>query len=166
MKLISFFISVIVFLSGTFPVLFDGKVYINPYGDEVHICEYYYFPETKVFSERETFSKYGGNGCMVYEPPEEYNSEYFENKSLVCFSVMETQDFRVWIKSITEDGDTLNVEYCVIKDTKLHAQLYTVYSCEIFIEVSKNIKNINLISSEKTIPFDVEKLPFEHPERF
>lgn len=167
LKFVSAFMSVIVFLSGTFPALFDGKQYINPYGDEVHICEFYYFPQPKVISDYETFSNLGSGGCIVYLPPEDYDSEFFETKSLACFSIeKDHEDFRVFIKSIKENGDTLDVEYCVISDMSIRAGIYSVYTCEILIEVSKNIKNINLISSEKTIYSDVEKLPLEHPEPY
>lgn len=167
LKLASAFMSVIVFFSGTFPVLFDGKQYINPYSDDVHVCEFYYFPQPEVISDYETFSNLGRGGCIVYDAPEDYDSEFFKTKSLACFSVKKDhEDFRVFIKSIKENGDTLDVEYCVISDTSIHAAIYSVYTCEILIEVSKDIKNINLISSEKTISYDVEKLPLEFPEPY
>lgn len=167
MKIISAVMSVVVLISGAFPGLFGGKTYINPYGDEVHICSFYYFPEPKVISDYQTFSTLHYGGCLVYGAPEEYDSEFFETKSLVCFSVQEPQEnFRVWVKSVSEKGDTLEVEYCVIREEGMYAMLYRTFECEIIIEVSKNIKNVKLIPSEKTVSFDVEKLPLEFPELY
>lgn len=166
-KISSTFMSLIVFISGVFPGLFGGKQYISPYSDDVHVCEFYYFPQPKVISDYETFENIGSGGCIVYLPPEDYDSEFFKTKSLACISVKrDHEDFRVFIKSIKENGDTLDVEYCVIRDNSIKESIYNVYTCEILIEVSKNIKNINLISSEKTVCFDVEKLPLEHPEPY
>ncbi len=170
LKFVSALMSVIVFLSGAFPALFGGKQYINPCGDDVHVCNFYYFPGPEIISDYETFSNLGSGGCIVYDAPEDYDSEFFETKSLACFSLMnEENDFRVFIKSIKENGDTLDVDYCLINEySTIHALIGigTYYECDIIIEVSKNIKNINLIQSEKTVYFDVEKLPLEHPEPY
>ena len=167
LKFVSALMSVIVFLSGAYPALFGGKQYINPYSDDVHVCEFYWFSSPRIISDYETFKNLGSGGCIVYDAPEDYDSEFFKTKSLACFSIeKDHDDFRVFIKSIKENGDTLDVEYCVISDNSIHALIYSVYTCEILIEVSKNIKNINLIQSEKTVYFDVEKLPLEHPEPY
>lgn len=167
LKFVSALMSVIVFLSSTFPALFGGKQYINPYSDDVHVCEFYYFPSPRIISDYETFTNLDSGGCIVYMPPEDYESEFFENKSLACISLTkEDNDFRVFIKSIKENGDTLDVEYCLINENSTIHAPFSLYKCEILIEVSKNIKNINLISSEKTVYFDVEKLPLEHPKTY
>lgn len=156
-KILSMLMSVVVFLSGTFPALFDGKQYINPYGDEVYIGEFYWHPTPKIYNDYETLSKAGGIGCIVYGLPERYDSEYFENNSLVIFSVEESHDdYRVWIKSVAENGDTLEVEYSVISDYRIHAAIYQRYISEVIIETSKNIKNVDLKRNDITVPFDIE----------
>lgn len=156
-KILSAMMSVVVLLSGAFPALFGGKVYIDPYGDEVYIGDFHGFNEPRVFNDYETLSKVGAGGCLVYGLPEEYKSDFFENNSLVIFSVdMSHKDYRIWVKSVVENGDTLEVEYTVITDRRMHALLYQRYSSEIIIETSKNIKNVKVTKDELTVPFNVE----------
>lgn len=157
-KTLSAVMSVVVFLSGMFPALFGGKVYIDPYGEETHIGQFHYHHQPKIYDNRETLMKLGnGPGCIVYSMPEKYEEEYFENNSLVIFSVeRQHKDYRIWIKSIAEVGDTLEVEYSVITDGTMHDTLYHSYTSEVIIETSKNIKNVELKESEIVVPFDIE----------
>lgn len=145
------------FLSGMFPALFGGKEYIDPYGEDVHIGDFYYFYQPRIFNDYETLREVRGIGCVVYGLPEEYEREYFENNALVIFSVeMPHDDYRIWVKSVAEVGDTLEVEYSIITDGRMHAMLYERYTSEVIIETSKNIKNVELKESENIIPFDIE----------
>lgn len=158
LKLFSGVMSIVVFLSGMFPALFDGKKYINPYGKEVYIGQFHYHYRPVVYDDYSALKEIGNNpGCIVYSLPEKYEKEYFEENSLVIFSVeMQHNDYRIWIKSVAEVGDTLEVEYSVITDGKIHAMLYSLYTSEVIIETSKNIKNIELKESEIVVPFDIE----------
>ena len=157
MKILSAFMSIVVFLSGAFPALFRDKEYIDPYGDEVYIGEFHSFNEPEIFNDYETLRKVRGNTCHVYGLPEIYETEYFEENSLVIFSVeRQHEDYRIWIKSVAEVGDTLEVEYTVITDGTMHDMLYHSYSSEVRIETSKNIKNVELKESEIVVPFDIE----------
>lgn len=156
-KILSMLMSAVVFLSGTFPALFDGKQYIDPYGDEVHIGDFYYFHKPEIINDYETLSNIGSKGCIVYGLPERYDSEYFKDNSLVIFSVkMSHEYFRIWVKSVVENGDTLEVEYGVVEDYVLHALIVNEQTSEIIIETSKNIKNVELVRSDITVPFDIK----------
>lgn len=113
---------------------------------------------TKIYNDYDSLRELGNNiGCSVYSLPEKYEKEYFENNSLVIFSVTrQHNDYRIWIKSVAEVGDTLEVEYSVITDGTMHDTLYHLYASEVIIETSKNIKNVELKESEIVVPFDVE----------
>lgn len=157
LKLFSGVMSIVVFLSGAFPALFNGKQHINPYGNEVYIGDFHAFSEPKIFDNKEALKNIHVNSCHVYGLPEEYESDFFEEKSLVILSVdMSHDDYRIWVKSVAEIGDTLEVEYSVITDGRMHAMLYQHYSSEIIIETSKNIKNVKIIKDEIIVPFNVE----------
>lgn len=156
-KILSAMMSIVVFLSGTFPALFGGKEYIDPYGEEVYIGQFHWHPNPKIYNDYDTLRAIGGKGCLVYSLPEIYENEYFENNSLVIFSVeVPHDDYRIWIKSIAEVGDTLKVEYSVITDGRIHAMLYERYISEVIIETSKNIKNVELKKNDTVVPFNIE----------
>lgn len=144
-KILSAAMSVVVFLSGTFPVAFGGNKYINPYGEEVFIGDFYYFPEPEVISDRETFSELGYGGSIRYDSPKEYD---FETSSVAAFSVeMSHSHFKIIIKSIYENGDTLFVDYIIV-EPELHDMMYNRTVTGVVIETSKNIKNIELTSQK------------------
>lgn len=149
-KMISFIMSVTIFLSGLFPSLFDGNKYINPYGEEVVISEFIYDLRSPwIFSDYEKFYNFHYGHCVVYDLPKKYDKEFFENKNLVVVcEQQENKDFQVIVKSIKEKGDTLTIEYVTIVNPK---EKYHPESVNIFIETGKNIKNVEIV--EKTIDF-------------
>lgn len=149
-KVISAVMSLVIFLSGTFPALFNGEKYINPYGEEVIISEFIYSLRTPwIFSDYNDFDNFHYGYCVVYDTPKDYEREFFENKNLVVVrEEQDNKDFDVIVKSIKEKEDTLIVEYVTIVYPEYE---YHPESINIFIETSKNIKNVEI--KEKTIEF-------------
>lgn len=147
-KFISAVMSVVIFLSGAFPAIFDGEKYINPYGEEVIISEFTYGLRSPwIFSDYERYYNFHYGNCVVYDPPKDYKEDFFKEKNLVVIcEEQENNEFDVIVKSIKEKGDTLIVEYVTILGAEDN---YHPESVNIFIETSKNIKKVEII--EKTI---------------
>ena len=75
-KIVSVFMSVIAFVSGMFPALFDGKVYIDPNGDKVTIIENVDIgDDALVIKDYESFKALGDIGVS-------YDEELFETNNL------------------------------------------------------------------------------------
>lgn len=136
MKLISFFMSVIVFLSGTFPALFDGKVYIDPNGDKVTIIENVDIgDDALVIKDYESFKALGDLGVS-------YDEEFFETNNLAIFTKEYHYQYDFHLVSVSiRDDKYVDVKY-YIDHRDFIALFYSPTFRTVIIETSKNTLSI------------------------
>ena len=137
MKLISFFMSVIVFLSGTFPALFDGKVYIDPNGDKVTIIENVDIgDDALVIKDYESFKALGDIGVS-------YDEEFFETNNLAIFTKEYHYQYDFHLVSVSiKDDKYVDVKY-YIDHRGFIALFYSPTFRTVIIETSKNTLSIS-----------------------
>lgn len=142
MKLISFFMSVIVFLSGTFPALFDGKVYIDPDGDKVTIIENVDIgDDALVIKDYESYKALGDLGVT-------YDEEFFETSNLAIFSQEHHSADDFYLVSVSiRDGKYMDVKYYIKNNIKV--AMYIPANKTIVIETSKELISIRPSSLEQ-----------------
>ncbi len=108
LKLISAVMSVVVFLSGTFPGLFGGKEYIYPNGDGVTITDKWISNEllhdSIVIKDYEAYKALGDIGV-------DYNAEYFEENALAIITLDYQIGDEIYVKSIYKNGKVYEIEY-------------------------------------------------------
>lgn len=132
-KIISLIMPAVVFLSGMFPFLFDGKEYINPEGDRVTVIEHEVSKDGVIVNDCETLKSFGDIGLN-------YEEDFFENNSLAIVTVEYQQGDEFYIKSIYKEGSSLKVEYIIVD--KSMAAIYMPAYETIIIETDKTIENI------------------------
>lgn len=142
MKLISFFMSVIVFLSGTFPALFDGKVYIDPNGDKVTIIENVDIgDDALVIKDYESYKALGDLGVT-------YDEEFFETSNLAIFSQEHHSADDFYLVSVSiRDGKYMDVKYYIKNNIKVAMYIPAIKT--IVIETSKELISIRPSSLEQ-----------------
>lgn len=135
MKFLSAFMSIVVFLSGAFPALFGGKVFIDPDGDRVTIVDDVDIgDENLIISDFESFKALGVTGLS-------YDEEFFKENSLAASTFKLTKGDELYITSITVDGRNAEMKYLVDPYDGLAAQiqLYMPDIKTVFIEVDKDV---------------------------
>lgn len=132
-KVISLIMPAVVFLSGMFPFLFDGKEYINPEGDGVAVVKHEISKDGVIVNDCETLKSFGDIGLN-------YEEDFFENNSLAVMTVEYQQGDEFYIKSIYKEGSSLKVEYIIVD--KSIAAIYMPAYETIIIETDKTVENI------------------------
>ncbi|MBQ2974769.1 MAG: hypothetical protein IJE19_10470 [Clostridia bacterium] len=132
-KVIFLIMPAVVFLSGMFPFLFDGKEYINPEGDRVTVIEHEVSKDGVIVNDCETLKSFGDIGLN-------YEKDFFENNSLAVVTVEYQQGDEFYIKSIYKEGSSLKVEYIIVD--KSIAAIYMPAYETIIIETDKTVENI------------------------
>lgn len=134
-KIVSVFMSVIAFVSGMFPALFDGKVYIDPNGDKVTIIENVDIgDDALVIKDYESFKALGDLGVT-------YDEEFFETNSLAIFSQEHHSADDFYLVSVSvRDGKYMDVKYYIKNNIKV--AMYIPTNKTIVIEISKDIISI------------------------
>ncbi len=137
MKILSAIMSVVVFLSGMFPALFGGKVYIDPNGNEVTVVgDIDIGEENLIINDYDEFKKLGDIGIN-------YSEDFFEEKSLAVATIKMQEDDKLYILSIFAEGTNVEMEYLIDYGQGLAAQLGKIYMPDdktVFIEIDKNIQ--------------------------
>lgn len=151
-KLFAGIMSVVVMLSGMFPALFGGEVFIDPTGaDVLSISEISFtgIEEPMVITDYETALKH-----FDFEENGELNEKFFEESNLVAIPVtIPNLVCKVFVESISVNNDKVTVKYSVVRDGCIGA---TVMSAEIImIAVDKNIKEAEATGKNITVPFCV-----------
>lgn len=133
-KMVSWIMPTVVFISGIFPMFFNGKEYINPEGDEVIVIEQNVSKDGIMINDCESFKSLGDIGIN-------YEEDFFDNNSLAVVTVEYKEGDEFYIKSIYTEGSTIKVEYIVV--TKSIAAIYMPAFKTFIIETDKSIKNIS-----------------------
>ena len=109
-KIVSVFMSVIAFVSGMFPALFDGKVYIDPNGDKVTIIDCLDIDigdDALVIKDYESYKALGDLGVT-------YDEEFFETSNLAIFSQEHHSADDFYLVSVSiRDGKYMDVKYYI-----------------------------------------------------
>lgn len=139
-KLVSAVMSVVVFLSGTFPGLFGEKEYIYPGGEGVTIINEKisddFIHDSVIIKDYESYTALGDIGV-------DYDAEYFEENALAIVTLEYQNGDEVFIKSIYKDGAVYEIEYYYFSPIK--AQLFTYYEHMTFIiETTKDTRLVHL----------------------
>lgn len=145
LKIASVFMSVIVFLSGTFPGLFGGKEYINPYGDSVTVIDSFNIEdEPVVIGDYETFVSLGIPGV-------DYSEDFFESNSLAVFSSIQMEENdEFYIVSICVDGKNMELKYYIREYEGLTIQLYMPVYKTVLIETTKEVTMLRAVEADKS----------------
>ena len=155
LKVFSSIMSVIVTLSGMFPVAFGNRVYIDPVENTTVLgggfISYVYFDEPTVVSDFETAESNFGEGETG-----DFNEDFFEKFNLVCIPVViPSTNYRVFVSSVAEREDTAEVKYRLVNDGCVGATM--ISHATICIKVSKNIKNIEVTAARAFVPFCIHE---------
>ncbi len=151
-KLFAGIMSVVVMLSGMFPALFGGEVFIDPTSANVlSISEISFtgIEEPMVITDYETALKH-----FDFEENGELNERFFEESNLVVIPVtIPNSVCKVFVESISVNNDKVTVKYSVVRDGCIGL---TVMSAEIImIAVDKNVKEVEATEKSVTVPFCV-----------
>ncbi|MBR3781152.1 MAG: hypothetical protein IKK63_08135 [Clostridia bacterium] len=103
-KLVSAVMSVVVFLSGTFPGLFGGREYIYPDGGGVTITDKLVSRDSVIIKDYEAFEALGDIGV-------DYDAKYFEENALAIITLEYQNGDDFFIKSIYKEGTVYEIEY-------------------------------------------------------
>ncbi len=134
LKLISAVMSVIVFLSGTFPALFGGREYVYPNGDEVTIIDKNISRDSIIIKDYESFEALGDIGV-------DYDAEYFEENALAIITLEYQTGDELFVKSIYKDGAVYEIEYYCF-DYNL-TMLYSPEYMTFIIETTKDTRLVH-----------------------
>ena len=136
-KIVSVFMSVIAFISGMFPALFDGKVYIDPNGDKVTIIENVDIgDDALVIKDYESFKALGDIGVS-------YDEEFFETNNLAIFTKEYHYQYDFHLVSVSiRDDKYVDVKY-YIDHRDFIALFYSPTFRTVIIETSKNTLSIS-----------------------
>lgn len=137
LKLVSAVMSVVVFLSGTFPGLFGGKEYIDPNSDSITIIDKKisddYVRDSIIIKDYESFEALGDIGV-------DYDAEYFEENALAIVTLEYQTGDEIFIKSIYKDGAVYEIEYY-----HFDKSLTTNYSPEYMTFIIETTKDTRLV---------------------
>lgn len=156
LKVFSAVMSVIVTLSGMFPVAFGNKVYIDPAENSAVIDGGLISSDSvktpTVITDFET-----AKSVFSDEALENYDEKFFEEHNLVLFSVtLNDTSYRAFVKSIAEKGDKVEIKYSLLSDGCIAAMIIT---CDVFgVSVSKNIKTADISGTELFVPFCIHEI--------
>lgn len=142
MKVLSAFMSIVVFLSGAFPALFGGKKYIDPYGDKVTVVDDVDIGgEALVIKDYESFKALGDIGVS-------YDEKFFETNNLALFTkeYHSKDDFYLISVSI-RDNKYMDAKY-YIDDKSLATWYFPVYKT-VIIEASKDLISLRPSRTEE-----------------
>lgn len=103
-KLVSAVMSVVVFLSGTFPALFGGREYIYPGGDTVSITDANVVFGSLIIKDYEAFTELGDIGV-------EYDEAFFEDNALAIATIEYQTGDEIFVRSIYKEGTGYEIEY-------------------------------------------------------
>lgn len=142
MKILSAMMSIVVFISGAFPALFNGKEYIDPNGDDVTIVDGVDIgDDALVIKDYESYKALGDIGVS-------YDEKFFETKSLAVFTKEYHSEDEFYLVSVSvKDGKYVDAKY-YIEDKSL-AMLYSAAFKTVIIETSKDIISIRPSKAEK-----------------
>ncbi len=136
-KLVSAVMSVVVFLSGTFPGLFGDREYIYPGGDGVTIIDKKisddFIYDSIIIKDYESFEALGDIGV-------EYDAKYFEENALAIITLEYQTGDEVFIKSIYKDGAVYEIEYYY-----LDHNMTMIYSPEYMTFIIPTTKDTRLV---------------------
>ncbi len=132
-KLVSAVMSVVVFLSGTFPGLFGDREYIYPNGEGVTIIDKVisedFINDSAIIKDYESFEALGDIGV-------DYDAEYFEEHALAIITLDYQNGNDFFIKSIYKDGTAYEIEYYEFDYIK--AAIYNPVFVTVIIETTKD----------------------------
>lgn len=132
-KLVSAVMSVVVFLSGTFPGLFGEKEYIYPGGEGVTIINEKisddFIHDSVIIKDYESYTALGDIGV-------DYDAEYFEENALAIITLDYQNGNDFFIKSIYKDGTAYEIEYYEFDYIK--AAIYNPVFVTVIIETTKD----------------------------
>ena len=136
LKFVSFFMSAIVFISGMFPALFDGKVYIDPKGDKVTVVDGVDIgDDALIIKDYESYKALGDIGVS-------YDKEFFETNNLAIFTKEYHYQYDFHLVSVSiKDDKYVDVKY-YIDQRDFIALLYSPTFITVIIETSKNTLSI------------------------
>ncbi len=137
LKLISAVMSVVVFLSGTFPGLFGGKEYIYPGGDGLTIINKKvsddFISDSVIIKDYESYESLGGFGVN-------YDAKYFEENALAIITLEYQTGDEIFVKSIYKNGAVYEIEYYYFDNN-----LTLLYSPEYMTFIIETTKDTRLV---------------------
>lgn len=128
-KLVSAVMSVVVFLSGTFPGLFGDREYIYPGGEGVTITDKLVSRDSVIIKDYESFEALGDIGV-------DYDAEYFEENALAIITLEYQNGDDFFIKSIYKNGAAYEIEY--YEFNYIIAAIYNPIYVTVIIETTKD----------------------------
>lgn len=155
LKAFSAVMSVIVTLSGMFPLAFGNKVYIDPVENTVVLGESFltekHFDEPTVITDLETAKKlFNEDECG------ELNGKFFEKYNMICVPVtLPSTSYKVFVSSIAEKGDTAEIKYSLVTDGCVGAAM--ICRETICVAVSKNIEKVEASGMKIVVPFCIHE---------
>ncbi len=138
LKLVSSVMTVVVFLSGTFPGLFGDREYIDPSGDNVTVIDKKISDElihnSIIIKDYESFEALGEIGA-------DYDANYFEENALAIITLEYQTGDEIFIKSIYKDGAVYEIEYYYFDNnlTLLYSPAYMTF----IIETTKDTRLVH-----------------------
>ena len=156
-KIFAGLMSVVVTISGMFPVLFGGKEFIDPSQGDVNAFRGLSFSgiaEATVIGDYEAFVEH----FSVEEDEEDFKS-FFEESNLVVIPVsIPNSVCEVFVESVAVKNDKVFVNYIVVRDGCIGL---TIMSAEVvLIAVDKGVKEIAATKKDVTVPFCIHKSAF------
>lgn len=153
LKLISAVMSVVVFLSGTFPGLFGDREYIYPGGDGVTIIDKKisddFINDSVIIKDYESYEALGDFGVN-------YDAKYFEENALAIITLEYQTGDEIFIKSIYKDGAVYEIEYYYFDNnlTLLYSPEYMTF----IIETTKDTRQIHAFDPHHQSQFKLYEL--------
>lgn len=143
LKVLSGVMSVIVMLSGAFPALFGGKVYIDPNGDKVTVVDGVDIgDDALVIKDYESFRALGDLGVT-------YDEKFFETNSLAVFTKEHHCEYEFSLVSVSiRDGKYVDAKY-YIDNRGFVAAWYSPTFKTVIIETSKDVISVRPSSIEQ-----------------
>lgn len=142
-KIFSVIMSIVVFLSNTFPAVFGGKTYVDPNGDSVIIVENVDIgDENLVISDYEAFKALGDVGVS-------YDEDFFKTNNLAVFSVEYDERYTFYVTSICVDGKNMEVRYYLDPPPGVITAIYLPTHKTVFIEITKDVTMLRAVKADK-----------------
>lgn len=157
LKIFAGIMSVVVMLSGWFPALFGGDVFINPNSGDVLTASEICFTGIEVpmvITDHETALKH-----FDFEENGELNEKFFEVSNIVAIPVtIPNSVCKVFVESVSVKDSKVTVKYSVVRDRCVGVTLISEEL--ILISVDKNVKEVEAIEKSVIIPFCIHGVPF------
>lgn len=138
LKLISAVMSVVVFLSGTFPGIFGDREYIYPGDGGIVIIDQKisddFINDSVIIKDYESYEALGDIGV-------DYDAKYFEENALAIITLEYQTGDEIFIKSIYKDGAVYEIEYYYLDNNLTY--IYSPEYMTFIIPTTKDTRQVH-----------------------